>query len=739
MHGPLSALERGWTLRIEDYGSDMATASKSASQIAAILKRALAARACGDIKGATQEIARARKIDPHHPDVLHVAAIVANEAGQPDEALRIMRRSVARRPSDTKLHRSLGLIANNAGAQEEAIAALRISLAGQPADSEAARLLSAMLADGGAYDEALAVLHALPAAHRDLDWDYDAARLLALTHRHEEAVRHLSRVRLQRPKDVRLLVGLARSLAALERNDEAAAVFSDALSISASPADGAVLAKAYAKFKASIGDDDAADQFLAIAVMLEPDVPSHRGDVIKFALERPRFFPVTLWHAVRLAEITTDKKVLREVVPDLPLAPIYLDAVGTTAAAECTRMGRKMAEGASSLLPFPFANDPDPNRRLKIGYVSSDYRMHAVAKFSLGLIEEHDRKSCEVFGYAIGKVSDAVTDRFAHAFDHWVPVDVASAADRLETARRIRADGIDILVDLMGLTSAEAPALFMHRSAPVQITYLGFPGTTGLDCFDARLCDAVTDPPGLTDRFFVEPLLRLDRLFISYRPYGWMPEPAPEPPVCHTGFITFGCFNNPAKMTRPILALWARVLDAVPGSRLLVRNFHFDSDVAVAADIRRMFGESGIPSARLEILPRAASEDELMTSYRDVDIALDTFPYSGTTTTCDALWMGVPVVTRAGSPHSSRVSFAILRAIGLPELATESDSEFVAACVRLASAPDLLSATRRDLRSRAKASPLGNHTSLARSIERAYRELWRGWCARSGVVSPQVV
>ena len=702
--------------------------SKSSTDIAPILKAALAARARGDATGAAREIARARRIDPNNADMLHVAAILAHESGQIPESMRLIRRSVARRPADPNLHRSLGLIARSAGAREEAIAALRVSLAAQPADPEAARLLSALLADGNAFEQALAALNALPVALRDTNWEYDAALLLALTKKHEEAARILTRLRLMRPNDVRLLAGLAQSLAALGRNAEAGAAFSDAMALKASPADGALLAKSYAAFKASLGEDDAAEGFYSAAVMLEPDVPEHRIDLIRFAERHDRFMSLRTWHSLRLAEMAPDHEAVARLTGSTSLAPIYLDSTGERASAACARLGQEMA-GVAQIPPAAYANAPDPRRRLRVAYVSADFRRHAVAKFVLPLVEAHDRSGFEILGYGDIDRGDDITERFERGFDRWTNI---HGMDVQSVAHRIREDGVDILVDLMGLTARSRPALFRYRPAPVQVTYLGYPATTGLDCFDARFCDAQTDPPGAADRLFVEPLMRLDRLFLCYAPFGATPQPAPEPPVLRNGCVTFGSFNNPSKMTRPTLALWAKALNSIPGSRLLVRNYFFQNDPAMTADLHRMFTRAGIAAGRVEILPMAQSEEDLLASYDKVDIALDTFPYGGTTTTCDALWMGVPVVTRAGVPHASRVSLAVLRAAGLPELAAESDAAFVGTCVRLARDPHLLTEIRRGLRDRILASPLGDHAGLARSIERAFRDIWRGWCERSG-------
>jgi predicted O-linked N-acetylglucosamine transferase (SPINDLY family) len=375
-----------------------------------------------------------------------------------------------------------------------------------------------------------------------------------------------------------------------------------------------------------------------------------------------------------------------------------------------------------------FANTPDPGRRLRIGYVSADFRLHAVANFALPLVEAHDRARFEVHGYASVPGADGVTRSFEAAFDAWHPIRAMSDE---AAAARIRADGIDVLVDLMGLSAECRPGIFARRPAPVQVTYLGYPATTGLDCFDARLCDADTDPPGATDAFFTEPLLRLPRLFLAYRPTSPAPEPELEPPCLRNGHVTFGTFNNPAKITRRMLGTWRRVLDAVPRSRLMLRYALNDNPV-VAADLARMIREAGFDEKRVLIAPPVDGQADFMATYRDLDIALDCFPYGGTTTTCEALWMGVPVVTMAGRPHASRVGMSILRAVGLGDLVTTTQGEYVAACARLAADRARLVELRAGLRGRVRASPLGDARGLAAAIETAYKELWRRWCAGAG-------
>ncbi len=349
-----------------------------------------------------------------------------------------------------------------------------------------------------------------------------------------------------------------------------------------------------------------------------------------------------------------------------------------------------------------------------------------MANFALPLVEAHDRAAVEVLGFTLSPLADDVTARFIAAFDAWTSLD---PVDDDEAARILRDAGLDVLVDLAGMTAGCRPGIFLRRPAPVQATYLGFAGTTGLDCFDARIVDAISDPPGTTDALFSEPLLRLDGPFLAYRPVDPPDPPDPEPPMALQGRVTFGCFGNLAKITSPMLETWRRVLDAVPGSRLLLKN-PLCADPVVATDFARMARGAGLGD-RLVLAPPEPGTREHLRAYGRIDIALDTFPYGGTTTTFEALWMGVPVVTLAGRPHASRVGASILGHAGLGSWVAPDAEAYVSACVALASDPDGLGRWRRELRGLLAASPACDAPALARRLERAYVDLCRGWCDRS--------
>jgi predicted O-linked N-acetylglucosamine transferase (SPINDLY family) len=369
--------------------------------------------------------------------------------------------------------------------------------------------------------------------------------------------------------------------------------------------------------------------------------------------------------------------------------------------------------------PAPIVG-PDPERRLRIGYVSPDFCDHPVARFFEPLIAAHDSSKIESFCYAASSNQDEVTARIKANCAHWVPIE--SLSDDAAAAR-IRHDQIDILVDLAGHTANSRPLLFARKPAPVQVTWLGYPNTTGMSAIDYRLTDAVADPPGLTDRWHSERLVRLPHGFLSYQPSTNVPEVV-VPPSERTGFITFGSFNNPAKLSDQTIALWAKILKRLPNSRMLLKGRAFKDREACANHLER-FARFGVDASRIELEGLMASQDDHFRAYGRMDIALDTMPYNGTTTTCEALWMGVPVVTMAGDHHVARVSTSILTHLGLPELIAAGRDDYVERALALASDPVRLADYRRALRTLMREGPIMDHHRFAQDVEAAYRMMWR--------------
>jgi protein O-GlcNAc transferase len=368
-------------------------------------------------------------------------------------------------------------------------------------------------------------------------------------------------------------------------------------------------------------------------------------------------------------------------------------------------------------------NDRRCQRRLRIGYVSSDFRQHAVCYFIEPVLVHHDREWFEIYCYANHLQDDAVTERLKLRAAHWR--NIFGHSDE-QTAQQIRADQIDILVDLNGHTSNNRLLLFARKPAPIQATWLGYPNTTGLSAMDYRITDGFADPLGLTEHLHSEKLVRLPECFSCYQP----PPDAPEVsglPAQKKGFVTFGCFNNMAKITPEVRAVWARILQALPGSRLAIKNTALSGE-CTREMVRQTFKKMGITPERLELLARDQSQRAHLDRYRNIDIGLDTFPYNGTTTTCEALWMGVPVITLAGKTHAGRVGVSQMSSIGLTELVSNTLEEYVSVAQRLAGNLDRLGIMRAELRSRLATSPLTNGHGFTINLEMAYRNMWQNWC-----------
>jgi predicted O-linked N-acetylglucosamine transferase (SPINDLY family) len=358
-------------------------------------------------------------------------------------------------------------------------------------------------------------------------------------------------------------------------------------------------------------------------------------------------------------------------------------------------------------------------RRLRLGYVSPDFMRCPVASFIEPVLAAHDRREFELVCYSSGGQEDEVTGRLRGLCDVWR--DISLIQDQ-NAADRIRADGIDILVDLAGHTAGGRLLLFARKPAPIQVTWLGYPNTTGLDTMDYRLTDAIADPEGETDRFHTEELVRLPAGFLCYAPPPESSEVAVLPQL-KTGHVTFGCFDNLARVTPDMVALWAEILRAQPSARLMLKAYGLSADSA-CRDLRERFQGHGIAPERFDLCAPEFPAVRHLAKYREIDIGLDTFPYNGTTTTCEALWMGVPVVTLAGSTHASRTGASILSSTGLSEFVAPTPAQYVEIALQLAADPEKRRTLRAGLRARMRASPLLDAPRFARGLEAAYREMW---------------
>jgi predicted O-linked N-acetylglucosamine transferase (SPINDLY family) len=718
--------------------------------IDATWRAALAHHAAGRVRDAAVLYKRIVAVDPTHAQALHHLGVIAHGAGHHVDAARLIGMAAALAPDWPDAHVNLGGVLHALGRHDAAIDSYHRAIELSPTLAPAHNNLGNALRDAGRRDDAIACFRraveidpAYATAHGNL------GNALREAGRADEAIAAHRRAVELRPTDAKAHHNLSLSLGDAGRLAEANWEREHALSLDRSIVDGgpfntAVIAAQRAASEGRPGDAAAAYRRAA-------DLRPERADV---------------WHnlSVVLVESADPDGAIAAAGRALSLRPDdvatlnnlagALKAVGRVAdAVACYRkavaiggplVGQVRANLAYAVTFDPAAtaadvlaaaracdsstfsdgpkgrassrrearpSGPSLNGRIRIGYVSPDFRDHVVGRNLLPLLRSHDRTAFEVFCYGAVARPDVMTPRFRAAADAWRDIaglDDAAAADL------IRSDRIDVLVDLTLHMAGNRLGVFDHRPAPVQVTFGGYPGTTGLSSIGYRLTDPYLDPPG-TDGDYAERSVRLPHSFWCYDPVAMdvadAPEPGPPPAVAN-GFVTFGCLNNFCKVNPGVLAAWARVLDRVPGSRLTM----FAPPGSARERVRTVLGD------RVTFVPFMSRGDYLAT-YRGIDLCLDTFPYNGHTTSLDGLWMGVPTVTFVGPTVVGRAGFSQLSNLGLTELAAADVDGLVDLAVALASDLPRLIALRRGLRGRMRRSPLTDAAGFAGGIEGAYRRM----------------
>jgi predicted O-linked N-acetylglucosamine transferase (SPINDLY family) len=659
---------------------------------------------------------RLLKALPDDPDAHNLLGLALGRRGRLLEAERHSRRAVELRPGDPGFLANLAERLRQQDRLDEAIVLHRQALDLAPDLMPALDGLARALAAAGAFEAALEpALRARRVAPEIAGNHALAGELLALLRRHDEAVLALSRAVELAPERLDWWQNLARvclTALDLEPLERAARHL-----LERDPEDAeAKVHLANALFRK--------DAFGAVRELLE----TVRAEGLVGANAR-NLLEVTLARQGRIEaglEVLEDVPVLAPEAAELQMNRLlHLNYDPDRSPEQLKREHLAWAERFArplyaSQLGCPQERDPD--RRLRVGYLSPDLRRHSVAYFVAPLLLAHDRREVEAICYASVLRPDAFTDELRAMADGWVD---AHRLDDASLAARIRADRIDVLIELAGHTRDSRLLACAYRPAPVQIGYIGYPNTTGVGAIDYRITDQVADPDGFDDHY-CETLIRLPRCFLAYAAPRHAPEVGPLP-FQRNGYITFGSFNNLSKINRRVIALWAEILNQVEGSCLVLKSAG-TGDAETKAWLEAAFAAQGIAPERLRILPPAAEAQEHLAVYNEIDLALDPFPYNGTTTTCEALWMGVPVVTWRGDSHAGRVGASLLAAVGLDELVAPSLEAYIALARDLAADPARLAAVSRSLRERLEASPLLDARSLARALEAAYREMWQRWC-----------
>jgi protein O-GlcNAc transferase len=622
------------------------------------------------------------RLDPNLAIAHFNLAVALHHQGKSDEAAVACERAIRLNPDLAEAHYSLGTLLCGQGKLDEAIEVTRRAIRIRPEYVEAHANLAAMLQRQGRLDDAVAACrHAIRIMPAYADAHYNLGSALLDQHKQLKAIACWRQTIRIKPDHVEAHANLGNAWRELGELEEAVSACRRAIGIKPDHA------TAHSNLGAALIDQAKLDDaFVAYgnAIRLKPD----------------------------FVEASSALLACMNYVEHVSPAALFAAHRGWN-----ERHGRPLPQASA------YPNDRTAGRRLKAGYVSPDFRSHSVAQFLEPLLGSHDPDGIEVFCYAEVSWPDATTERFKRRADHWVTT-VGLSDEAL--AERIRSDGIDILVDLTGHTSKNRLPVFARKPAPVQVTWLGYPNTTGLDAIDHRLIDAVTDPEGEADAFASEALVRLPGGFLCYGSRD--DAPAPEAAPClSNGFATFGSFNNPTKLSGATLDVWAQVLARVPQARLLLKGKPF-ADIATRALFLDRLAGRGVAADRVELVGWLPDRAHLAL-YDHVDIALDPFPYNGTTTTCEALWMGVPVVTLRGDRHAGRVGASLLTQIGLTDLIADSVEAYVEMAVALAGNPARLTDLRHSLRPRMAASSLCDAAGFARKVEDAYRAMWARWCA----------
>lgn len=649
-------------------------------------------------------------LDPGNADALYLLAVIAFQGGETLEALETITEAIASRPDSADCHNLHGLALMALDRHEEACAALQQAIVCDPDFAEAVNNLGAAL-------EALGRLEDAEAMYR---------RATAMNPGYPQAFCNLGRILLSiaRPADAeeasKLALALQPTLFDAELNlavaqqrqgkfAEAEATIQDALT---TDPENAELHRYLGALRHSRGDLGGGETALNEALRLQPSFAEAHDNLAGVLLDQGRSDAAEASFRKALNHNPSDARAHSNLLLCQNYHATNANILFGAHAAWAERHGTFI----SALPPAP---DRTGSPKLRIGYVSSDFRRHSVAYFFEPLLTHRNHDRFEVFCYANLENPDTTTARMLGACDHWRWV---AGLNDDQLAAQIRADEIDILVDLSGHTAGNRLLVFPRRPAPVQATWMGYPNTTGLKSIDYRVTDVIADPPG-TENLAAETLLRLDTGFLSYQPPEDAPEIAPLPAKA-AGHITFGSFNNLRKITPAVVEAWAAILGRVAGSKLIMKARPL-ADPTAKARFVKAFESHGIDADRIVLRGPVPSPTDHLGTYSEIDIALDPFPYNGTTTTCEALWMGVPVITLAGDRHAGCVGASLLTQIGHDAHIATNLEEYIEIAVQLASNLDGLSKTRSELRENLRRSTLCDGADFCRRMENAYEQMWQ--------------
>ena len=674
----------------------------------------------GRQQDAIEPLRRALRLDPGMVPALYNLGYALEGLGRLDEALECYRRSVKAAPQLAEAHNNLGNILQQLKRHEEALSAYERALALKPRFAPFLKNRGDSLRDLDRLEEAAEAYQSATELQPDLTETYASlAYVLAQLKRYDESASVCRRAIERQPNAVDAHLGLANALRGLGQYEQAVAAYRRTLELR--PDD----VEVYKNLAGALRDAhrfDEAFEALKQALRINPSFGPAFNLMADIQLGLGRHDEALETYR---SGLKTDPAGLFSMHSNLLLALNY-QAGGTPESllAEAMAFG---AKAKSKAIPATrHDNSPDPARRLRVGLVSGDLGNHPVGFFLQNVLESLDSNRVELYAYATSDRKGAINERLRRSMPHWRDARVKTIDDEA-LARNIREDGIDILIDLAGHTGKNRLPVFAWKPAPVQVSWLGYLGTTGLDAMDYVLADNWALPLGEEDQFTESPW-RLPESYICFSPPD-LPVEVGGLPALEKGHVTFGCFNNLNKVTDQVIACWARILKLVPGSTLFLKTKSLD-----AADVREkivgVFSRHGIDPERLILEGRFASHEDHFRAYHAVDIALDPFPYPGITTTVEALWMGVPVLSRKGDRFISHQGETILNNVGLPQWIAADEDEYVAKAVAFTNDLPALAALRAGLREQLLASPLCDAPRFAGNLEEALRGMWRIWCEK---------
>ena len=724
------------------------TGRSSGKDTQSLLSMAYQLYSSGDMAGAARIYNQILAIDPANSDSMLMMGIISFGAKKFDAAEKWVQSAIDATPIPNFMaYKVLGDVSRILGKNDAAISSFRKSLEINPAYAEASANLASLYLSQN--DLASAEIYCRRALTLKPDYPvalYNLGLILEIKENFEEALPFYTKVVALKNDMAPAYAGIGRCLKRLQRHMEALPYFEKSVVLSPT-------ADSYGHMGEILQENteklQKACEYYQAALKLAPDNIDYLNNLGAVYSRLKQFknsqqcykkiFDINPDHPSALNNMAIALKNFSQVDAaidvyrhSLRVRPGHLKTISNmlfamvysslTTPADIYQTAKQYGEFVDKGITnkYKFSNSRSENRKIRIGYVSPDFMHHSVNNFFEPLLTNHNRQKFEIFGYANVQVPDAVTLRIQSKFDHWRDIKGMRAED---AADLIHADNIDILIDMAGHTGDNSLSVFALKPAPVQVTWLGYPATTGLRQIDYRITDVYADPVGMTEQYNVEKLYRLPEIFACYTPREMSPDVTATAPFETNGYITFGCFNNFSKVSSDVLSLWLKILNQIPQARLMLEIAGLDD---FREDLERRLSALGFPMDRV-ILETRKPENQF-NLYNKIDIALDPFPCNGGTTSMDTMWMGVPLITLAGNNFVSRMGVTILTNVGLRDFIADSPDEYVQKAVELASDGELLRATRNNLREKAAASPLMDQKRFASNMEAAYIDMWNTWC-----------